>query len=69
MTLFASGDSKTSASLVPATPQALRLAGVRDHTASLLVMLEQVRRRADEFDIIHFHTDLLQFPLVSRSVS
>src|SRR5215203_3903823 len=63
VTLFASGDSKTSASLVAATPQALRLAGVRDHTASLLVMLEQVRRRADEFDIIHFHTDLLQFPL------
>ena len=63
VTLFASGDSKTSASLVSAIPQALRLAGVRDHTASLLVMLEQVRRRADEFDIIHFHTDLLQFPL------
>jgi glycosyltransferase involved in cell wall biosynthesis len=26
-------------------------------------MLDQVRRRAEEFDIIHFHTDLLQFPL------
>jgi len=63
VTLFASGDSKTSASLVPAVPRALRLSGVRDHTASLLVMLEQVRRRADEFDIIHFHTDLLQFPM------
>jgi glycosyltransferase involved in cell wall biosynthesis len=63
VTLFASGDSKTSASLFPATPRALRLAGVRDHTASLLVMLEHVRRRADQFDIIHFHTDLLQFPL------
>jgi glycosyltransferase involved in cell wall biosynthesis len=44
-------------------PQALRLAGIRDHTASTLVMLDEVRRRADEFDIIHFHTDLLQFPL------
>src|SRR5689334_25100719 len=63
VTLFASGDSMTGASLVPAVPQALRLAGVRDHTASLLVMLDQVRRRAEEFDIIHFHTDLLQFPI------
>jgi len=36
---------------------------VRDHTAFTLVMLDEVRRRADEFDIIHFHTDILQFPL------
>src|SRR6185312_13040998 len=63
VTLFASGDSKTSATLVPSVPQALRLAGIRDHTASTLVMLDQVHRRANEFDIIHFHVDLLQFPL------
>ena len=63
VTLFASGDSETSANLVPCVPQGLRLAGVRDHTASTLVMLDQVRRRADEFDIIHFHIDLVQFPL------
>jgi glycosyltransferase involved in cell wall biosynthesis len=63
VTLFASGDSKTSARLVPCVPQGLRLAGVRDHTASILVMLDEVRRRAAEFDIIHFHVDLLQFPL------
>ena len=63
VTLFASGDSRSSASLVPAAPQALRLAGIRDHTASTLAMLDEVRRRADEFDIIHFHLDLLQFPL------
>lgn len=63
VTLFASGDSQSSAKLVPAVPKALRLAGIRDHTASTLVMLDQVRRRAEEFDIIHFHTDLLQFPL------
>src|SRR5512132_658119 len=63
VTLFASGDSKTSASLVPSVPQGLRLAGIRDHTASTLVMLDQVHRRANEFDIIHFHIDLLQFPL------
>ena len=63
VTLFASGDSKTSAELVACAPQGLRLAGIRDHVASHLVMLDQVRRRAAEFDIIHFHIDLLQFPL------
>jgi glycosyltransferase involved in cell wall biosynthesis len=65
VTLFASADSRTSAKLVPVVPRALRLAGMRDHTASTLVMLDEVRRRADEFDVIHFHTDLLQFPLFS----
>ena len=58
VTLFASGDSKTSANLVPSVPRGLRLAGIRDHTASTLVMLDQVHRRANEFDIIHFHVDL-----------
>lgn len=62
VTLFASGDSSTSATLVAGAPRSLRLAGIADHTASILVMLDQVRRRADEFDVIHFHVDLLQFP-------
>jgi glycosyltransferase involved in cell wall biosynthesis len=64
VTLFASGDSETSAELVACVPQGLRLAGVRDHTANLLVMLDTVLRRESEFDVIHFHIDLLQFPLV-----
>jgi glycosyltransferase involved in cell wall biosynthesis len=63
VTLFATGDSRTSATLVPAAPKALRLAGIRDHTASTLVMLDRVRRRAEDFDVIHFHVDLLQFPM------
>lgn len=67
VTLFASGDSATSAKLVRSVPEGLRLAGIRDHTASLLVMLDQVRRRATDFDIIHFHVDLLQFPLFRKS--
>src|SRR6185437_14703770 len=62
VTLFASGDSVTTANLVSSVPRGLRLARIRDHTASTLVMLDQVRRRANEFDIIHFHVDLLQFP-------
>lgn len=63
VTLFASGDSRTTARLVPVVPQALRLSGIRDHIASTLVMLDEVRRRANEFDMIHFHVDMLQFPL------
>lgn len=63
VTLFASGDSRTSAKLVPCVPQGLRLAGVRDHIASHLVMLNEVRARADQFDVIHFHVDLLQHVL------
>jgi glycosyltransferase involved in cell wall biosynthesis len=62
VTLFASGDSRTRANLAPCSPTGLRLAGVRDHVAWHLVMVEEVRRRADEFDIIHFHIDLLQYP-------
>jgi glycosyltransferase involved in cell wall biosynthesis len=63
VTLFASGDSRTAARLVPCCETGLRLAGFSNHTASLLVMLDEVRRRAREFDVIHFHTDLLQYPL------
>ncbi len=63
VTLFASGDSRTSAKLNPCVPQGLRLAGIRDHIASHLVMLNNVRRQAVRFDIIHFHIDLLQYPL------
>jgi glycosyltransferase involved in cell wall biosynthesis len=63
LTLFASGDSRTSARLAPCSEQGLRLAGIRDHTASTLAMLDQVLRREAEFDVIHFHIDLLQFPM------
>src|SRR5215204_528754 len=63
VTLFASGDSRTSAKLVPCVPQGLRLAGIREHLASHLVMLNEIRARAHEFDILHFHVDLLQHVL------
>ena len=63
VTLFASGDSTTSARLACGSEQGLRLLGVRDHTASNLVMLDNVRRRAHEFDVIHCHIDILQYPL------
>ena len=63
VTLFAAGGSKTAARLITGCDEGLRLQGIRDHTASNLAMLESVRRRADQFDIIHCHIDLLQYPL------
>jgi len=64
VTLFASGDSQTNARLVPCCGKALRLdPGVRDPLPYLAVTLEEVRRRADEFDLLHFHVDYLHFPV------
>lgn len=65
VTLFASGDSVTAAELVPCCPQALRLdSRVRDPIPHHVVQLEALRQRADRFDVIHFHTDYLHFPLI-----
>src|SRR5712675_1060363 len=67
VTLFASGDSRTSAKLEPGWPRALRLDGaVRDPNALHMAMLENVRRRADEFDFLHFHLDYYPFSLFAR---
>ncbi|WP_439923458.1 glycosyltransferase family 4 protein [Nitrobacter sp. JJSN] len=69
VTLFASGDSHTSARLDATWPKALRLDGsVRDPNALHMVMLERVRRKCDdeEFDILHFHLDYYPFSLFSR---
>ena len=64
VTLFASGDSQTEANLVACAPRALRLdPRVRDPLPHHLLMLERVRRRAFEFDVLHFHTEHLQLPL------
>src|SRR5690606_29469781 len=65
VTLFASGDSITSANLVPCSETALRLdPAVKDPLPHHVVMLDRVMRSADYFDILHFHIDLLHFPLV-----
>src|SRR6266853_4806757 len=65
VTLFASGDSKTAARLIPACPKSLRLNNYecQDQLAHHFVMLEEVLERADQFDIIHFHIDYMHFPL------
>jgi glycosyltransferase involved in cell wall biosynthesis len=67
VTLFASGDSVTSARLVAVCPQSLRLnSECVDSLADHILMMEQVIREAPQFDLIHFHCDYLHFPL-SRS--
>ncbi len=67
VTLFASGDSVTSAKLEPVWPRALRLdPTIRDAIAPQMLMMEAVRRRADEFDVLHFHLDYWSFSLFSR---
>jgi glycosyltransferase involved in cell wall biosynthesis len=66
VTLFASGDSGTKARLAPSWPRALRLdPSVHDHFAPLFMQLEQVARRANEFDVIHSHLDYLAYPTLS----
>ena len=64
VTLFASGDSKTSARLVAPCRQALRLLGNEcvDKLAHHYVMLDMVRELASDFDVLHFHVDYLHFP-------
>jgi glycosyltransferase involved in cell wall biosynthesis len=69
VTLFASGDSRTSGKLEAAWPKALRLDGsVRDPNALHMLMLERVRRKCDdeEFDFLHFHLDYYPFSLFAR---
>ena len=58
VTLFASGDSITSAKLAAMCPRALRLdRSVGDPMAPVFMMLETVLQRAHEFDVLHFHLD------------
>ncbi|MBY0567982.1 MAG: glycosyltransferase family 4 protein [Hyphomonadaceae bacterium] len=65
VTLFASGDSITSAELDACTERALRLSpGVIDGLPHHMILLEKVARRAHEFDVLHFHIDLLHAPVV-----
>jgi glycosyltransferase involved in cell wall biosynthesis len=67
VTLFASGDSQTNARLVPVREAALRLdPAVRDWVPHHVILLEHVMRRSAEFDVIHFHTDILHMPFTRR---
>jgi glycosyltransferase involved in cell wall biosynthesis len=69
VSLFASGDSITSAKLVPCSPQALRLdPQVRDCLPHMMAQLGRVFERAAEYDVIHSHVDFFAFPF-ARFVS
>ena len=63
VTLFASGDSRTSAKLEPIVPRALRLDGIQNSTPYNLIALDQVARQVDAFDVIHFHIDFFHYPM------
>src|ERR1700753_3054341 len=65
VTLFASADAQTRAELVPVRDQAIRLAPapLKSDLAAHLNLLSEVRRHKDRFDLLHFHVDLLHFPL------
>jgi glycosyltransferase involved in cell wall biosynthesis len=68
VTLFASGDSVTTATLEPGCARALRLdPTVRDSVAPLLAMLERVAQRARDFDVVHLHCDYLGYPVLRRA--
>src|SRR5690349_10255795 len=67
VTLFASGDSRTSARLIAPCPRALRLARPRpDGAAACAIMLDSLLREAARFDVIHCHVDWLHLPLLAR---
>lgn len=67
VTLFASGDSQTSAALVPCCAEALRLdPRCIDPVAHHILQMERVMARARDFDVIHCHVDYFAFPLARR---
>src|ERR1700749_1003297 len=66
VTLFASGDSLTTARLIPCCPKSLRLdKNCVDQIAHHLVMLDKVVEHVlrDEFDVVHFHIDYFHFSI------
>ena len=65
VTLFASGDSKTRARLHATVATALRLTpSIKDPWLYAALQLDQVRARAEEFDVLHFHCDYLHLPVM-----
>ena len=64
VTLFAPADADTRATLVPVRDQAIRLdpTPLKSDLAAHMTQLHEVRRRMRDFDVIHFHVDLLHFP-------
>lgn len=67
VTLFASGDSITSAKLISNVDTGLRLkSDCVDSLAHHIVQIQEVKERIHEFDILHFHIDYLHFPFTEH---
>lgn len=67
VTLFAAGDSKTSAALVPCIDEALRLnEDCEESLAPHILQLQQVMQQAEQFDLIHLHTGYIGFPFSKK---
>src|SRR5688572_26984845 len=67
VTLFASGDSVTSARLIPGCEGALwRNPEYRDCLPHHMRLMELVFADVSRFDLIHFHCDWMHFPLLRR---
>jgi glycosyltransferase involved in cell wall biosynthesis len=64
VTLFACADAETEARLVATRDESIRLDPdpLKSGLAAHLTMLHEVRRRADDFDVLHFHVDLMHLP-------
>ena len=62
VTLFASGDSRTRARLVPVVPTALRLGGRELPLVAHVLQLGMLQAMASQFDVVHVHADLLHLP-------
>ena len=64
VTLFASADARTRAKLAPVRDQAIRLdpEPLKSDVGAHLTMLSEVYARREQFDVLHFHTDMLHFP-------
>lgn len=65
VTLYASGDSRTSARLVAACPRSLRQEHCRDRLVHHMVLLDLLAEHHRRYDVVHFHVDYLHF-LLSR---
>ena len=68
VTLFAAADAETRARLIPVRDQSIRLdpGPFKSDLAAHMSMLSEVLKRVDDFDVIHFHTDMIHFPFFAR---
>ena len=71
VTLFSSADASTRATLIPVREQAIRLdpCTLKSGLAAHLSMLHEVSKRRREFDLLHFHVDLIHFPFFADSAA